>query len=91
MPNAKELTAQFQQFRYNLYNCFKHRQDTLIDLLDSITSNSNARSTAELSLNPLFRRNYSALYKAVENFFQPSSVNRAFQEQQELEKQRLLR
>jgi hypothetical protein len=40
-----------------------------MDLLDAIASNSNARSPAALSLNPLFQRDYSALYKAVEHFF----------------------
>ncbi len=30
---------------------------------------TSARSTVELSLNPLFRRDYSALYKAIEEAF----------------------
>ncbi len=32
-------------------------------------SNNSARSTVELSLNPLFRRDYSALYKAIAEAF----------------------
>jgi hypothetical protein len=39
-----------------------------MDLLDALSSNQTARSPVELSLNPLFRRDYSALYKAIEKF-----------------------
>lgn len=83
MPNLDDLQAQFQQFRQDLYDCFKQRSDTLMELLDALASNSNARSPAELSLNPL-RRDYSALYKAVQHFFKPSSIEQAPQEQREL-------
>lgn len=62
MPNLDDLQAQLQQVRQNLYDCFKGRSDTLMELLDAIASNSNARSPAELSLNPLFHRDYSAQY-----------------------------
>lgn len=86
MPRSEDLKAQFQQWRQNLYDCFEQRQDTLMDLLDALSSNRDARSPAERSLNPLFRRDYSALYKAVEHFFQPSSAKLANQEQLELEK-----
>jgi hypothetical protein len=47
------------------YDCFDGRQDTVMDLLDALASNTSARSTVELSLNPLFRRDYSALYQAI--------------------------
>ena len=56
-----ELIARFQQFRQDLYNGFEQRPDTLMDLLDAISSNSNARSPVELSLNALFRRDYSGM------------------------------
>jgi hypothetical protein len=39
-----------------------------MDLLDALSSNQTARSPVELSLNSLFRRDYSALYKAIEQF-----------------------
>ena len=40
-----------------------------MDLLDALCSNDHAHSVAELSLNPLFQREYSALFKAIgENF-----------------------
>ncbi len=36
-----------------------------MDLVDALSSNTTAQSVVELSLNPAFRRGYSALYKAV--------------------------
>jgi hypothetical protein len=37
----------------------------LMDLVDALSSNTQARSVVELSLNPHFRRHYTALNKAV--------------------------
>lgn len=37
----------------------------LMDLVDALSSNTTARSVVELSLNPHFRRHYTALNKAV--------------------------
>ena len=71
MPHneSNQLIEEFTRFRQELYNCFDSRQDTVMDLLDALASNQQARSTVELSLNPLFRRDYSALYKAIEEAF----------------------
>ncbi len=63
--DSNELIEKFEQFRCSLYDCFDHRQDTVMDLLDALASNSSARSPVELSLSPLFQRDYSALYKAI--------------------------
>lgn len=73
MSNSNRI-AQLQKFRQTLYGCFEQRKDCLMDLLDALSSNRNALSPAELSLNPLFRRDYSALYKAVQQFFQASNT-----------------
>ena len=64
-----ESIEKFTHFRQDLYNYFNARQDTVMDLLDALASNNGARSAVELSLNPLFRRDYSALYKAIEEAF----------------------
>ncbi len=45
-----------------------------MDLLDALANNRNARSPAKISLNSLFRRDYGALYKAVQQFFQSSNT-----------------
>lgn len=54
-----------RQFRQSIYESFPYRRDSLLDLLDAFSSNDRARSTVELSLNPCFRRQYSALYKGI--------------------------
>ncbi|MBE9103387.1 transposase [Vacuolonema iberomarrocanum] len=54
-----------RQFRQAIYESFPYRRDSLLDLLDAFSSNERARSTVELSLNSCFRRQYSALYKAL--------------------------
>ena len=60
-------TKQLTQFRDEVYQNFNNckRTDTLMDLVDALSSNTTARSVVELSLNPQFRRHYTALNKAV--------------------------
>ena len=78
MPHCdcNKFTEIFQRFRHKLYTILPNRRDSLMDLLDALSSNQTARSPVELSLNPLFRRNYSALYKAVAQFnFPPDGAS----------------
>jgi len=62
-----ELIRQSQQFRSCLYEWFDSYADTLMELLDALR-NVSTRSVVELSLSPLFRRDYSALFKAIRQF-----------------------
>jgi len=62
--NAQQLT----QFRLQVYQNFNKRADTLMDLLDALSSNTTAQSVVELSLSPLFRRDYSALFTALDEW-----------------------
>ncbi len=57
---------ELKQFREKLYQSFNYRRDTVMDLVDAIAANTTARSPVELSLSPLFRREYSALYKGIQ-------------------------
>jgi hypothetical protein len=61
-------TNQLKQFRNEVYQNFNNckRTDTLMDLMDALSSNTTARTAVELTLNPHFRRHYSALNKAVQ-------------------------
>jgi hypothetical protein len=70
MPHCdcNKFIEKFRQFRHKLYTIIPSRRDTVMDLLDALSSNQTARSPVELSLNSLFRRDYSALYKAIEQF-----------------------
>jgi hypothetical protein len=64
----------FQEWREQLYNSLGFRRETLLELLDSLSSNQQASTVVELSLNPLFRRDYNSLYKGIQEFFpQPTS------------------
>jgi len=53
------------QFRQQVYQNFNKRADTLMDLLDALSSNQHARHVVELSLGPAFRRHYTALFQAI--------------------------
>ncbi len=64
--NYNQERQKFQQFREKLYQSFSYRRDTLMDLVDAISGNTTAGSPVELSLSPLFRREYSALYKGIQ-------------------------
>lgn len=78
MPHCdcNKFLEKFQQFRHKLYAIIPSRRDSVMDLLDALSSNRTARSPVELSLNPLFRRDYSALYKAIEQFnFNPNDTS----------------
>jgi hypothetical protein len=57
--------SEFQKFRGQIYQQIKQRADSVMDLLDALCSNNHAPSVVQLSLNPLFRRGYSALFKAI--------------------------
>jgi hypothetical protein len=62
-------TTQFEQFREQVYQGFARHADALLDLIDALCSQTGARSVAELSLEPVFRRGYSSLYKAIDGVF----------------------
>lgn len=54
-----------------------------MDVLDALCGNERGKSVVELSLNPLFRRGYSALYKAIEAM---SKIEKESQEEEESSK-----
>ena len=47
-----------ESIRKKMYESFDHRRDALMELLDALTSNQNAKSVVELSLSPHFHREY---------------------------------
>ena len=56
-------------WRSNLFQGLKARKETIIELLDALSSNQQATSVVELSLNPLFRRDYNSLYRGIQEFY----------------------
>lgn len=85
--DTQEAISQLQQFREELYQLLKARPDALLDLLDALSSSPNARSVVELSLSSLFRREYSSVSDAIDNFFQASSPEEADEERRAWEKE----
>ncbi len=59
-------TNQLEQFRTSLYQNFNNRADTLMDLVDAMSSTPNAKSVVEYSLASCFRRSYSTIFKAID-------------------------
>ena len=51
-----------------------------MDLIDAIASNISAKSPVELSLNPLFHRQYGSIHDAVDNFLVPTSPDKGEEE-----------
>ena len=66
--NHNEHVTQLKQFRQQVYQNFNKRADTLMDLLDALSSNTSAQTVVELSLSPFFRRDYSALFTALDEW-----------------------
>ena len=75
--DTQQTISQLQQFRLGLYQLLPSRPDTLLDLLDALSGSPNVRSVVELSLSPLFRREYSSITDAIDEFFQARSPNQA--------------
>jgi hypothetical protein len=60
------------EFRFGVYRCLDRAADALMDAADALLTESRARSVAELSLSPFFRRNWPSMYEA----FQDGKVDR---------------
>ena len=82
MKNQKNCldVKQFLEWREQLYLALDSRRETIIELIDSLSSNSQASSVVELSLNPLFRRDYNSLYKGIKEFL-PEQTDDKYSEQ----------
>ena len=57
-----------RQFRQQLYLMLGLSKAALFDLMDAIVTTRSTASLVQLSLSPLFRRQWSSLYKALEHF-----------------------
>lgn len=67
-------TTQLKQFRQELYQNFTNRADTLLELVDALCSNPTATSVVELSQSACFRRSYSSLFKAIDEWCAPKML-----------------
>jgi hypothetical protein len=55
------------QLRQQVYACCERSADALFELMDAVSSEPTARSLAELSLSPFFRRRWASVYEALED------------------------
>ena len=74
---------QFIEFRKELYKNLNSRADATMDLIDALCGNQTATSSVQLSLNPLFRRQYASLHDAVDNFSMTGNTQSKHTEQQQ--------
>jgi hypothetical protein len=54
---TEEVAREYaRQFRADVYGTFQKRSDAVFELIDALSSDTQARSPVELSLSPFFRR-----------------------------------
>lgn len=82
-----EVMTKLREFRAAIYESLEYRADAIMDLLDALSSNSSAKSVIELSLNPLFRRNYSSVEKAISEFSASRITNDEKEQRRKLEQE----
>ncbi len=56
-----------KQVRQQMYGCFPRAADALLELVDALSCEPNARSLPELSHSPVFRRKWGSVYEALED------------------------
>ncbi len=61
----EESLLVLKNFRDKIYQFFPSRRDAAMELVDSLSSNTSAKSVVELSLNPLHRRNYCSITRVL--------------------------
>ena len=66
------IVTNVQNFRTRLFRLFRFRADTTMDLIDAIAGRKH-HSVIEISLSPLFRRQYSSITDAADNMFRTIS------------------
>jgi len=78
--NGQEHAHQLMQFRKQVYQNFNKRADAIMDLLDALSSNREARSVVELSLAACFQREHTSVFKAI-SAYRPGWMNKSLAQQ----------
>jgi hypothetical protein len=58
-----------KKFRQGVYDLFLKRSDASFELVDALSSNTQAKHVVELSLNPHYRRNYCSITRSIDEFY----------------------
>lgn len=64
-----QVKDKLKAFRDSIYNFFSGRQDAAMELVDALSSNTDAKSVVGLSLNPLHRRNYCSITRVMDEYY----------------------
>ncbi|WP_226889425.1 hypothetical protein [Nostoc sp. MG11] len=62
---------QLKQFRTKVYTLLGNAKDALFDLMDAVLVTCSVYSFVELSTSPVFRRQWSSIYEAIEDGLPP--------------------
>lgn len=77
------IVIRIKQFREKIYNFFPCRRDATMELIDALASNIHAKSVVELSLNPIYRRNYCSITRSIGEYYaKPNEVDKRQQNRQ---------
>ena len=60
-----------KQFRCGVYTLLGNGKDALFDLMDAVLVTRSVYSFVELSISPVFRRQWSSIYEAIEDSLPP--------------------
>ena len=69
-----ESFTDLKAFRKRAYKLLGKGKDSLFDLMDAGLTSRSLSSFAELSLSPLYRRQWSSLYKVLERSHPPQQA-----------------
>lgn len=61
------ILTQLQEFRQALYNCLGKARDAVFELMDAVLVSPSIPSFVSLSQSPVFRRQWSSLYAALQD------------------------
>jgi len=62
---------QLKQFRLEVYTLLGNGKDALFDLMDAVLVTRSVYSFVELSVSPVFRRQWPSIYEAIEDGLPP--------------------
>ena len=62
-----DVFAQLREFRQAAYECLCRAKDATFELMDAIFLTRNAYSLADLSMCPVFRRQWPSIYEAIQD------------------------
>lgn len=81
-----QIKEKLKALRNHIYNFFPRRRDAAIELVDSLCSNTHAKSVVELSLNPLHRRNYCSITRVIDEYYANDSIEEKQRQNKQLTK-----